>query len=528
MMRMHRRTLLAGAAASTLAMPALGQAERAHTLRLVPQADLANLDPIWTPAAVTANHGFAIFDTLYAVDETLQTRPQMAEGHRVSDDQRTWTIKLREGLRFHDGQPVLGRDCIASLNRWSKKDTFGQLLVAALDTWDAPDDLTIRIRLKRRFPHLPDALGKIGLYAPFIMPERLALTDPAKQVTEMVGSGPYRFLKDEWSVGNRAAYARNEAYVPRDEPASFLAGGKRTYFDRIEWQTIPDASTAAAALARGEVDWLEQTLPDLNGMLSGSKGVKVEALDRWGLISFMQLNTLAKPTDNAKLRQALLGTVDQAAYMEAVAGENLKWRKCASMFPCGMPFSNEVGSAFLHSPPDFAKAREALKAAGYAGERVVIMNPSDFPSIGPLGDVTADAFTKAGMNVDLQTMDWGTLVQRRASKEPVELGGWNVFHSWSPATTMMNPVVNSYTRGLGATGYFGWNQSASLEKDVDDWLNSSTDQQRQEAFDAIQKEAWAVPSTIMLGQYYPTTAYRTDLTGRIQASVPLLWNIRRA
>lgn len=528
MTMMKRRSFLAGSAASLIARPAIAQTPNARTLRVIPQADLANLDPIWTPAAVTNSHGYMIFDTLYALDDKLQVRPQMAEGHQVSDDQRTWTIRLRDGLKFHDGEPVRSKDCVASLIRWAKKDAFGGMLARSVDAWETPDDRTLRIKLSKPFPRLLDAIGKRSLYTPFMMPERLALTDPAKQVTEMIGSGPFRFLKDEWSVGNRAVYAKFENYIPREEAASLMAGGKRAHFDRVEWRIIPDASTAAAALAQGEVDWLEQSLPDLNPTIAKNKNLRVEQLDPYGLISFLRFNTLTPPFNNGKLRHALLGAIDQDAYMHAVTGDNLKWRRCASMFPCGMPFENELGAKFLASPPDFAKVREAVKAAGYAGERVVIMSPSDFASIAPLGDVTADALTKAGLNVDLQVMDWGTVVQRRGSKAPVESGGWNIFHSWAPAVGMMNPVLNDYTRGLGPSGYFGWYENAAAEKLVDDWMVANTDQQRQSIYDAIQAETFAAPPTIMLGQYFPTTALRSDLTGRIPTNTPLGWSIRRA
>ncbi|MEO3475350.1 ABC transporter substrate-binding protein [Roseomonas sp. CAU 1739] len=527
MISTRRRTVLAVPVAAALARPAWAQSPATRTLRLVPQADLANLDPIWTPAAVTNNHGYAIFDTLYALDERLLVRPQMAESHLVTDDRLIWTIRLRPGLVFHDGEPVRARDCVASLLRWSRRDGFGQMLARATEVWEAPDDRTIRIRLKTPFPRLLEALGKRSIFTPFIMPERLAQTEPTRQVTEMIGSGPYRFIRSEWSSGNRAVYARHEAYVPRDEPASLLAGGKRAHFDRIEWTIIPDASTATSALLRGEVDWLEQTMPDLNPMMTRNRQLRVEPLDQYGILSFLRFNTLVPPFDNPALRRAVLGAIDQDAYMQAVTGGNIRWQRCASMFPCGVPFSREVGAPLLQSPPDLAKAREAIAAAGYAGQRVVIMNPSDFASIAPLGEITADALAKAGMTVDLQTMDWGTLVQRRASRSPVEAGGWNVFHSWAPATSMMTPAFNDYVRGLGAGGYFGWYENPRIEAMIGDWLNAATDEAQQAIYDAVQAETWAAPPTIMLGQYFPTTAYRGDLTGRIPTSSPLPWNIRR-
>ena len=255
-----RRSFIATSAAATAAVatPHRARAQRAadpRVLRFVPQANLTSLDPIWTTAAVTENHGWTIFDTLYGLTDDLKVQPQMAEGHTVSDDGLTWQIRLREGLKFHDGEPVRAQDCAASLARWARRDTFGQSLGAVVDAWEAADDRTIRIRLKSRFPLLIDALSKPAANVPFIMPERLAKTDPFQQVTEMIGSGPFRFLRDEYVSGSRVAYARFDGYVPRQEPASRNAGGKVARFERVEWTIIPDSATAAAALQAGEIDW---------------------------------------------------------------------------------------------------------------------------------------------------------------------------------------------------------------------------------------------------------------------------------
>ena len=524
---LQRRGFLAGVG-TALAAPAIAQPARARTLRMVPQANLTALDPIWTTASVTTGHGYAVFDVLYSVDSQLRPRPQMAEGHEVSADGKTWLIKLRPGLKFHDGEPVLARDCVASLMRWSKRDSFGQTLARAVEAWEAADDRTIRIRLTRPFAPLLDAIAKPGSVTAFMMPERLAKTDANTQVTEMVGSGPFRFLKDEFVAGSRVAYARNEAYVPRDEKADFMAGGKRANFDRIEWQIIPDASTAAGALRNGEVDWWEFTLPDLNPTLERDRNIKVAQVDDLGFISILRFNSLTPPFNNVKLRHALLAAFDQADYMRAVNGDNVKWQRCASLFPCGVPFSSEIGASLLNSPRDLAKAKEAIKAAGYNGEKIVILNPVDFPSISPLGDVTADLLKKLGMNVDLQPMDWGTVGQRRTSKATSDQGGWNIFHTWTTSVSITNPALNYYLRGQGQTGWFGWYENAKIESLTDDWALASTDADKQKVFDAIQTEAWATAPFVPLGQYFPTTAYRSNIVDRIPATNALPWNIRRA
>ena len=259
---LSRRSLVAGAAA--LAAPRLARAGDRKLLRFVPSSDLAVLDPLYTTAAITGTHGLMVFDTLYGLDEQFQAQPQMVAGHVVEDDGLTWTLTLRDGLRFHDGRPVLARDAAASITRWAARDMYGQEIAARANEIAALDDKRLRLRLKQPFAVLPEALGKNGPSICAILPERLARTDPSKQVTEMVGSGPYRFLPGERLAGARVAYERFAGYVPRSGgTTSRMAGPKIAHFDRVEWTVIPDQATAAAALGNGEVDWVEALGSDL-------------------------------------------------------------------------------------------------------------------------------------------------------------------------------------------------------------------------------------------------------------------------
>ena len=138
---MNRRALLAtAAAAATLASPRAVRAAGSTTLRFIPQADLSILDPHVNTAYVTRNHGYMVYDTLYGTDAQYRVSGQMVEGHTTEDEGRRWTLTLRPGLLWHDGTPVLARDCVASIRRWGARDTFGQTLLAATDSLDAPDD----------------------------------------------------------------------------------------------------------------------------------------------------------------------------------------------------------------------------------------------------------------------------------------------------------------------------------------------------------------------------------------------------
>ena len=252
---MNRRHFLA-ASAAILAAPSVGRGATKNVLRFVPQTDVAVLDPVWTTTYPTRDHAYLVFDTLFGMDSSYSVSPQMAAGAVQDDGGKTWRITLREGLRFHDGTPVLARDCAASIKRWGARDPFGQALIAAADEITGVDDKTIQFRLKAPFPLLPDALGKTPPSMCAIMPERLALTDPYKQVTEMVGSGPFRFKPDERVPGSLMVYEKFADYVPRpDGKPDWTAGPKIVHLDRVEWHIIPDASTVLSAIGRNEVDW---------------------------------------------------------------------------------------------------------------------------------------------------------------------------------------------------------------------------------------------------------------------------------
>ncbi len=527
---MRRRTLLRSGVAAAAILPsrfAIGQGRTAGTnklLRYIPTADLSVLDPSWTTTQVSITHGYYVFDTLFAIDETQTPKPQMAEGYTVSDDGRTWDIKLREGLKFHDGEKVLARDAAASLNRWSARDVYGQTLAAFVDEFGTADDRTVRIKLKSPFPLLTDALAKPNGMLPVVMPERLAKTDPSKQVSEMVGSGPYRFLKNEFVPGSSSAYEKFQAYVPRNEPPSWASGGKVAHIERIEWKIINDASTASAALQTGEVDWWEQVQPDLLPLLRKNPDLTVTNFNTVGFFGTMRFNHLHPPFNNAAIRRAVRLGMNQENYMSAVTGNDPSiYRACKALFPCGSPYGEELGT--MQMTGDLQAARVALKAAGYAGEKVVILNPADIPTIGPFGHVTFDYLKALGMNVDLQEMDWNTLAQWRTKTEPPDKGGWSIFHNWWLGTSIVNPAISNVVRGLGAKGWAGSFTHEKIEALTAEWIIAPTPAERLRLARVIQQEAIDAVPAVILGRFFILTAHRKGLRGLLQGTAPFPWNL---
>jgi peptide/nickel transport system substrate-binding protein len=524
---MQRRNFLVSAAAM-LAAPTIVRGEASQVLKFVPQADLAVLDPVWTTTYQTRDHGFLVFDTLFGLDSAFKASPQMAEGAASDDGGRTWRITLRPDLLFHDATKVLARDCVASIRRWGARDGFGQALLAATDEISAPDDRTIAFRLKYPFPLLPDALAKTPPSMCPIMPERLAATDPYKQVTEMVGSGPYRYKADERVAGSLVAYERNTKYVPRPSGTpDGTAGPKIAHIDRIEWHIIPDPGTVAAAVQRGEIDWWLVPQADLLPLLRRQRNVKVENNVPTGFVATMRFNQLNPPFDNAAIRRALLGAVQQSDYMTGMVGTDEElWRVPCGIFTPDTPMASDAGMEVLTGKRDSAKVRRDLEAAGYKGEKVVVLTPTDIASAKALADITADTLGRLGMNVEAQAMDWATLVGRRVKTDPVAQGGWSIFHtSWSGLDTI-NPAGHIFLRGNGKAAAPGWPSSATIEELRDAWFRAPDLAAQQALGRALQLQAFQDVPYIPLGQYFQPTAYQTSLTGVLPGN-PVFWNIRR-
>ena len=524
---MKRRNLITGAAAlASLPRFAIGQGA-SKTLIFVPQANLTSLDPIWTSATVTRNYAYLVFDTLYGTDANLEPQPQMAQGHTVSDDNKTWTIKLRDGLFFHDGEPVRAADCVASLKRWMVRDSFGQTLAEYTDALDAPDDRTLVFRLKRPFPPLLKALAKTQPSPAMIMPARIAATDPFKQITEIVGSGPFRFVANEYIPGSRAVFAKFDRYKPRDEAASGVAGGKVVHVDRVEWRIIPEAATAASALKAGEVDWLEMPLTDLLADLKRDRNIVVGKLDPYGLYPVLRFNQTQGPTANRAIRQAIIGAIDSREAMQAIMGDDTSaYHAPVGAFLPGTPYANTDGMNQLGPrPPEEIKA--LLKSAGYAGEKVVVMHPTDQPFYDAMTQVVIASLKTAGIAVDDQAMDWGTVVQRRGSKAPLDQGGWSMFVASFPALDYVDPLSAPALRGNGAKAWYGWPDDPKVEELRKLFIESPDETVRKHACEEIQAEAFAQGLYAPLGQYFQSAAWRSNIDGQVKAQPPLFWNVTK-
>jgi peptide/nickel transport system substrate-binding protein len=523
-----RRSLMAASILSLATLVSSPAVAQEKVLRVVPHSNLAILDPIWTTAYMSRNHGYMIYDTLFGTDATGQIKPQMVESWTVSEDNRLWTFKLRKGLAFHDGAPVTGEDVIASLQRWGKRDALGSALFQFVQRMDTPAPDTFRIFLGEACGFMLEALGKPSSNVPFIMPKRIAETDATKQIDEHIGSGPYMFVKDQFKPGDKAVYVKNPKYVPRAEPPSGTTGGKRVYVDRVEWNlALRDAQAQVNALKKGEVDIIEALGFDQFETVKADAELQLPKYSNFGLQYMARFNHLHKPFDNPKVRQAALAAMAQEPFLRAQVGVKELYKSCPGMFACGTPYYSAAGSD-IQAKSNMKKAQELLKASGYDGTPIVIMKPTDLAAIQKLPDVAALLLKQAGFKVDLQAMDWQTLVGRRAKKDAPDKGGWNMFLTawqtfdiWSP---IANPALD--TRGEKSV-WFGWPTDEKLVGLRNELMRATDEAKKKKLAEQIQVRAFEVATHVPLGEYQQPMAARKNVSGFFITNGNIYWNLKK-
>lgn len=499
----------------------------AQTVTAVMQSPLRALDPIVSSAAISNTHGYMIYDTLLGMDSDFNVHPQMADRWEVSEDGKTYTFFLRDGLKWHDGAPVTAEDCVASIRRWGAQDVMGQSLMSLVTDMQVIDDMSFSLTLEVPSNLILQGLAKIGTRTAFMMPKRIAETPTSEQITEHVGSGPFRFVESEFQPGLKVVYEKFEEYVPRSEAASWTAGGKVVRVDRVEWISMPDPMTTVNALLNEEVDFVENLPFDMMPMVEGNERYRVEFLSPLGLWTYYRFNFLHAPFDNALVRKAAMYAVGQNDILMALAGDPKFFSTCAAIFGCGTPYASEYGSDIVIEP-NIEKAKELLAEAGYNNEPVVILHPTDNAQVTTQPVVIAAALRAAGFNVDLQSMDWQTLTTRRASKNPPSDGGWGIHTTTGPLIGITNPLINQTVATSGDNAWFGWPDFPEIETLRAEFARTSDEARLGDLAEEIQKQVIDEGVVVPLGQFVIPSAYSTKLSGVLQSPVAIFWNIEKA
>jgi len=515
---------MAAAMCAAVVMPA-SNALADVNIKVVQHGPLRVLDPIFTSAYVTRNHGYMVFDTLFAMDAAGKPQPQMVDTWTESPDKLTYTFKLRSGLKFHDGAPVTSDDVIASLQRWAQRDVMGTRLMAVTDKLTAVDANTFTLQLKKPYGQVLDTFAKPGSPVPFIMPKRLADTPSSQAITEMIGSGPFKFVQGDFQPGVKASYVKFADYVPRKEPASNFAGAKVVRLDRVDVVNIADGQTAVNALRNGEIDFIENVAPDLLEQFEGVKGVTVEPKSKESNMYTLRMNWLQPPFDNVKVRRAAMAALYQQDYLDASVGDPKRYTVCGAVLSCASPYKSETGATQTKAP-DLARARQLLKDSGYKGEKVVVLHSTDVRVLTNIAPITAQALRSIGMNVDMQAMDFTTLLARRTKKDPLDKGGWSIFQSSLTTLDLTNPLVNPNLDARGEAGYPGWTKDETMEGLKDQFAAETDEAKRMQIAEAIQARAVDQVMYVPLGEAIEYKAYSAKVGKLVDAQLPVFWSAK--
>jgi peptide/nickel transport system substrate-binding protein len=527
MKRRNLATLAAALSAALVLATPLAQAQ-SKTFKIVAHADLKILDPTFTTAYISRNFGYMVYDMLFGLDEKGQPKPQMVDKYTTSKDGKLWTFTLRPNLKFSDGTPVRATDAVASMQRWTAKDSLGRAMTAiSAAEWKVVDEKTFTLTLKEPFGMVLEAMSKPSGFPPVILPERLAKLPATAPLSEVMGSGPYMFKRDEWVPGNKTVFVRNPHYVPRSEPATGLAGGKASKFDRVEWLYVPDANSATAALRKGEVDMIEQVPPDYINLLRSDPNVQIRPAGAWQ--GWMVMNQLHPPFNNPKVRQAILKAIDQDKFTAAMGyPKDLRVTQCGTFFICGSA-NESFSGADPWRTPDLAKAKEMLAASGYKGEKVVLLVPSDITYLNALALMAAQTMKNMGMNVDMQTSDWATIGARRAKKDAPEAGGWNMYVTQAGSFDADSPITNAYLGASCGTALPGWPCDKPLDELRMAWVKETKPAKRKQLLDQFHARAFEALPYISVGQYSPASAVRKEVKGaeKLWGGLPLAWYLEK-
>jgi len=519
-----RRHAFAALVASTALT---GAAWAETTVTAMMHSGLRVLDPIITTAHITRDHAYMIYDVLLAQDAEGKPQPQMAD-FTVSDDGLTYTFTLRDGLKFHDGADVTAEDAVASLKRWSEKDAGGQLIMDRTASLEAPDAKTIVWTLKEPFAPMLDTLSKQSALPPFIMPRRVAETPADTAITDYTGSGPFRFVDAEFQPGLSVTYEKFADYKPREEAARGMAGGKVVKVDKVKWVTMPDMQTAVGALAAGEIDYIEMMQVDLIPILEAEEGVTVEVREPLGMQTMTRLNFKNPPFDKKEVRQAALKALGQEAVLAAMIGNPEYYKLCGAVMGCGTALGSETGGETLTASNGVEQARAQLQEAGYDGTPVVLMQPTDVVSLNTQPVVVAQQLRDAGFTVDLQAMDWQTLVTRRPNQGPVADGGWNMFITNWMVPEISTPLISPMLNGRGDDAWFGWPEDPVIEELKAEFIAATDPADQKAVAEKIQTHTLDEVLMVPLGQYTLPQARRNTLTGILPTPVPVFWNVEKA
>jgi peptide/nickel transport system substrate-binding protein len=498
----------------------------AQTIRAVMHSDLKVMDPTVSTAYIVRNHGFMVWDQLVARDEKGVVRPQMADKWEVSADGTVYTFTLRDGLEWHDGRPVTAEDCVASIQRFAKRDSTGLRMAAFVKDYQVVDAKTFRIVLKEPYGLVLDTLAKPSLAPLFMMPKEVAAAPHSEPIKpeQVIGSGPFIFKRDEWKPGERVVYVKNPRYRPRNEPPSGFAGGKVAHVDRVEWLAISDGQTALAALSKGEVDLVETLQNDLLPIAEKDKTIALSS--SWRQTYFFRPNWVHPPFDNPKVRQAAMIALNQEQMLKGMIGDPRFYKACQSAYSCDSPLASDAAMKGV-ARGDVVRARQLLKEAGYDGTPLVIPHSTDVPLLNNLGPLAKQQLERAGFKVQLVPSDWQSVTVRLRKKDRPADGGWSAYMSSLDVTDAQNPIDRGHFNTNCKTSFLGWPCDDKLEMLRDAYTRTTDPAARKALATEIQERNAEIVAFVPLGEFNAIAARSVKLQPTFRQPITLFYGLKK-
>lgn len=476
-------------------------------LQVVIDAEPPTIDPHSSTTTLTFVVGYHVFEGLYTLDEEFKPIPMLAQDlPKISEDNLTYIIKLRSGLKFHNGNPVTASDVVASLNRWGKMNSYGKTFYQNVEDIKVLDEETLELKLTE-----PNGTTLLNLSmlngGAFIYPKELVEKYPDTPLQEFIGTGPFEFV--EWKPNQYIKLVRFEDYQPVDFPANGFGGEKIAYVDELRFIPISDEMVRVTSVEGGEYDFADfipvdeyerlKNIPDIEAVASAPRA--------WFAFNF---NKRAGIMSDVKMRQAFLAALDMDPILAAGYGDEAFWRVDPSIMLKEQFWWSDVGKE-KYDQGDIEKAKQLLEEAGYKGEAIVLMSgPLEYN----LSLAAKNQLEKAGFNIDLQSMEWATLAERRNNPELWDIYSTGVTFRADP--TMM--VVLNPT-------FAGWWESPEL-LDLMNKLGKETDgEKRYQLMEQVQELFYREVPTVKVGDYANLRIFTKKLKNYQNMNEMFFWNV---
>jgi len=475
-------------------------------LKVVMETSPPTIDTHATGTTLAFIVGYHIFEGLFTLDENLKPIPMLAADlPEISDDKLVYTIKLRPDLKFHNGKDVTAEDAVASLKRWGKMGTRGKYLFENVDSIEAKDLLTLELKLTK-----PTAITLVFLAMPaggaFIYPKDLCEKYPDKPMEEYIGTGPFKFV--EWKPQQYIKMVRFDGYKPVEFSANGFGGKKIAYVDEIQFIPILDQAVRLTSVEGREYDFSDFIACDEYDRLKGIPSIQaLPTALRASYVFF--LNKRAGIMREVKIREAFLTALDMGPMLAASKGDKAFWRVDPSIVLKESIWWSDIGKE-KYNQGDTEKAKMLLQEAGYKGEEIVWMVSAEYD----LSLVAKKQLEKAGFNIDLQSMEFATMADRRKNPEL-----WDVFTTgmtWKPDPSMLT-LLNPF--------YPGWWESPKFI-DLLDKLATETDfDKRYKVMEEIQELFYTEVPAIKVGDYGNLRIAAKNVHGFENLNEPFFWNV---